>query len=108
MKMPPSNFSQNGLARLFGLDLDTDTEAPSHTAHKRTAIIAGTVCGVVGLAILVALGGYGTWRWRKSHTYQEKPVYEKDVYSDVHGGVVEGVQLQSHSATEQPRREEGP
>ncbi len=87
MKMPPSNFSQNGLARLFGLDLDTDTEAPSRTAHERTAIIAGTVCGVVGLAILVALGGYGAWRWRKSHTHQEEQVHEKDVYSDVHGGV---------------------
>ena len=106
--MPPSNFSQNGLARLFGLDLDTDTEPSSHTAQRRTAIIAGPVCGVVGLAILVALGGSGAWRWRKSHTHQEEPVYEKDVYPDVHGGVVEQVQLQSHSTTEQPRQEEGP
>lgn len=102
-KMPPSNFSQNGLALIFGLNLDDNTEAPSNTAHKKTAIIAGTVCGVVGLASLVALGGYAAWRWRKAHKHPEEQVYEKDVRSDVHGGVVEQVQLQPHSTSEQPR-----
>ena len=103
--MPPSNFSQNGLARLFGLDLDNETEAPSNTAHKRTAIIAGTVCGVVGLAIVVALVCYAAWRWRKSHKHPEEQVYEKDVCPDAHGGAVENVQSQPHSTSEQPRQE---
>ncbi|KAL9070535.1 MAG: hypothetical protein Q9161_004832 [Pseudevernia consocians] len=105
-KMPPSNFSQNGLARLFGVDLDNKTEAPSNTAHKRTAIIAGTVCGVVGLAIVVALVYYAAWRWRKSHKHPEEQVYEKDVCPDVHGGAVENIQSQPpHSTSEQPRQE---
>ena len=107
MKMPPSNFSQNGLARVFGFDFDDKPEAPRNTAHKRTAIIAGTVCGVVGLAILVALGGYGVWRWRKMRAHPEEQVFEKDVRSDVHGGVVDRTALQHHPLGE-PARDDGP
>lgn len=97
MKMPATNFSQNGLARIFGIDLDENSQAPLNTAHgKRTAIIAGTVCSVVGLAILVALG-YAAWKWRQKHTHSEAPVFEKDVLSDVIGRTTEQVELQYDS-----------
>ena len=102
MKMPPSNFSQGGLAKIFGIELTDDAKAHSNTAHKKTAIIAGTVCGVVGLAILVVLGGYVAWKWRKKHTHPEDPVYEKDVYPDAHGGVIAQNGLQPNSIAEQP------
>ena len=89
MKMPPSNFSQRGLARIFGIDLDAGTKAPSMSSRKRTAFIAGTVCGGVFLVALVALGVYMAWRWRKKHAHVDDPVYEKDVRPDVREGVVE-------------------
>lgn len=110
LRMPPSNFSQNGLARLFGFDLDENIQAPSNPAHRRTAIIAGTVCGVAGLAILAALGAYAAYWWRKKHTHPEDPpVFEKDVASDVHGGRVIGpVELPSHSTSEQPGQDGSP
>ena len=101
MKMPSFNFSQNGLARIFGIDAVDDTEAPSSTTHKKTAIIAGTVCSIVGLAIIVALGGYMAWRWHKPHTDPEQ-VYEKD------GRAVEQSELQSSSTSEQPRYDGSP
>lgn len=104
--MPPSNFSQTGLARLFGFDFHEDTGICSNKAHKRTAIISGTVCGIVGLAIVVALGGYAAWRWRKAQIPPEEPVHEKDVRSDVHGRVVEPVELPPTSTSEQLRQDE--
>ena len=97
MKMPSSNFSQNGLARIFGVDPTDDIEAPSTTVHRKIAIIAGTVCSVVGLAIIIALGGYVAWRWQKPHTDLEQ-VHEKD------GRAVELSELQSYSTSEQPRQ----
>ena len=116
MKMPPSNFSQRGLASIFGINLDDDTkanqdndsEAHSKMAHKKTAIIAGTVCGVVGLAILILLGGYAAWQWRKKHTHPEDPVYEKDAFPDVYEGVIEPVELQSNSIREHQRPDGSP
>lgn len=103
MKVLWSNFSDDGLARIFGVDLDA-TRAPAHTAHKRNAIIAGTVCGVVGLALLVALAAYAAWNWRKTHTHPEEPMHEKDVYPDVHEEeIVERFELQSDSMREPPR-----
>lgn len=108
LKMPPSNFSQTGLARLFGFDLDENIQAPSNPAHRRTVIIAGTVCGVVGLAILVALGAYAACWLRKKHAHlEEPPVFEKDVYSDVHGRVVELVELPPRS-TDERAKPDGP
>ena len=102
MTMPPSNFTQSGLARIFGIDLDESTKAPSNTAKKRTAIIAGTVCGVVGLLLLVALGGYTVGKWSKKHTPVDEPVYEKDVNPDHHGGAInEQVDSLSNSARNQ-------
>ena len=111
VKMPPSNFSQRGLASIFGINLDdgtmanqgNGTKAPSNTAHNKTAIIAGTVCGVVGLAILILLGGFAAWQWRKKHTHPEDLVYEKDVLPDVHEGVIEQVELQPNSIREHSR-----
>ncbi|CAD6584293.1 MAG: hypothetical protein ASARMPRED_001726 [Alectoria sarmentosa] len=97
MKMPSSNFSQNGLARIFGVDPTDDTEAPSTTVHRKIAIIAGTVCSVVGLAIIIALGGYVAWRWQKPHADPEQ-TYEKD------GRAVEPSELPSNSTSEQPRQ----
>ena len=93
MRMPPSNFSQNGLASIFGIDLDADTTSCAITSRKRTAIIAATVCGGVGLLALIVLGGCMAWRWRKKHTQVDEPVYEKDVQPDVpvvHRDVDEG------------------
>lgn len=109
--MPPSNFSQRGLASIFGINLDDDTnsnqdhdnKAHSKTPQNKTAIIAGTVCGVVGLAILILLGGFVAWQWRKKHTHPEDLVYEKDVLPDVHEGVIELVELQPNSIREHPR-----
>lgn len=106
--MPPSNFSQSGLARIFGIDLDDNTKAPSNPAHRRTAIIAGTVCGAVGLAILVAMGACAAGWWRKKHTHPEERVHEKDVFSDVHGGVVERIELSADPMSEQPRQDGPP
>ena len=83
MRMPPSNFSQNGLASIFGIDLDTDTKSCAITSRKRTAIIAATVCGGVGLVALIVSGGCMAWRSRKKHTQLDEPVYEKDVHPDV-------------------------
>ena len=124
VKMPPSNFSQRGLASIFGINLDDDTKvnpnndtkanqgnvakAPSRTTHNKTTIIAGTVCGIVGLAILVLLGGYAARQWRKKHTHPEDPLYEKDVFPDAHEGVIEPVELQSNSIREHPRSPNGP
>lgn len=94
LKMPPSNFSSSGLARIFGIDLDDDIKAHPNGAHKKTAIIASTVCGVVGLALLVVLGGYAARKWRKKHTHPEDPVYEKDVHPDARDGIIDQDALQ--------------
>lgn len=98
MKMPQFNFTQSGLAQIFGIDLDDNTKAPFNTANKRTAIIAGTICGAVGLAIFVALGVYAAWKWRKTHRAVEEPVHEKSVYPDAHNDQIE---LPSNSMREQ-------
>ena len=118
MKMPPSNFSQSGLASIFGIDLDADTKAPSMSSRKKIAIIAiiaGTVCGGVVLVALVVLGVYMAWRWRKKHAHVEDPVYEKDVqpdihvgHLDVHEGAVERVEARSNLTGEQPRPDGSP
>ena len=111
MKMPPSSFSQRGLASMFGIELDDDTNSPPIAARKRTGIVAGTVCGIVGLAVLVLLGGYMAWRWRKMHAHVEDPVYEKDVHPDVHVGhpeVREGAVEEGEAQSNSIRTQSGP
>lgn len=109
MKMPQSNFSQSGLASIFGIDLEVDAKAPTTKSRKRTAILAGTVCGIVGLAVFVVLGGYMALRWRKMHSHLEDPVYEKDVHPDAHPdvdeGVLEKVEAPSNSIRTQSRHD---
>lgn len=85
VKMPLSNFSQRGLASIFGINLDDDTKANqdsdnkahSKTAHNKTAIIAGTVCGVVGL---ILLGGFVAWQRRENYTNPEDLLYVLEHY----------------------------
>ena len=101
MKMPAANFSQNGLASIFGIRVDDDTKAPADKAHKRTAIIAGTICGIVVLAILVGLGCFVAWKMRSAD--EEQPL-EKDVDPDV-PREVEPVELQADALSEQPRQD---
>ena len=123
MRMPPDNFSSIGLARLFGADPDDEPTTPPHgdpgnepktpppAAHSETAIIVGAVCGVVGLALLVALGGYAASWWRKTRIHHEQQPHEiqgKDVGGDVRGGAVERVELPAQSASERPIPELGP
>ena len=111
MRMPPANFSSLGLARLFGAaNPDGEPQPPPHAARSKTAIIVGAVCGVVGLALLVALGGYAASRWRKARIRpepeqppqtrtppeSEQPPHEiagKDLGGDVREGAVEQVEL---------------
>ena len=94
MNMPAANFSQNGLASIFGIKIDDSTEAPSDKAHQRTAIIAGTICGIVALAGLVGLGWYVAGKKKDD---EEQPV-EKDVDPDV----VQPVELQAAALSELP------
>ena len=129
MRMPPTNFSSIGLARLFGAVPDDEPKTPPedepktppddqpktppHATHSETAIIVGAVSGVVGLALLLALGGYTASWWRKNriHPEFEQPHYEiqgKEIGRDVRGGAVERVDLQAHSPREQPIHELGP
>ena len=115
MKMPPSNFSQSGLASIFGIDLDADIKAPSMSSRKNIAIIAGPVCGGVVLVTLVGVGVYMAWRWRKKHAHVDDPVYEKDAQPDIHvghleihEGAVERVEARSNLTGEQPRPDGSP
>ena len=117
MRMPPANFSSIGLARLFGADPDdepkTPPRTPPHAAHSETAIIVGAVCGVLGLALLVASGGYAASWWRKTriHPESEQPTHEihrRDVGGDVGGGAVEPAELQAQWASERSTPELGP
>ena len=103
MRVPASNFSQSGLANMFGIDLGADTKPPPVPCRKKIALVAGTVCGIVGLAIFVVLGGYMAWRWRKVNVHLEDPIFEKDVHPDVHEGVVEQIQVQPKSDTAESR-----
>ena len=110
MRKPAPNFSQSGLARIFGIELDDDANAAPVPDRKRTAIIAGTVCGVVVLAALLALAGYMAWRWRKKHAYLEDPIHEKGVEPDdhvdhpiFHEEAVERVEAQRNSTREYSR-----
>ncbi len=117
MRMPPANFSSIGLARLFGADPDDEPKTPPHATpphaqHSKTAIIAGSVSGVVGLALLVALIWYAATRLRKTriHPESEQPHYEilgKQVGGDVRREAVEGVELQAYSGSERPIHELG-
>lgn len=125
MKMPPSNFSQDGLARLFSYgpngnietsqdnktqpSPDKKIQAPPHTAHKQTAIIAGTIGGIVGLAIIVALGWYvlpdvlrDVLRPRKKPPPFNGPYYEKDGHANASREVVQPVELQAAALSEMP------
>ena len=99
MKMPAANFSQNGLASIFGIRIDDDTKLPTDKAHKRTAIIAGTICGIVFLAVLVGLGWYVA---QKKKSIADEPCYEKDGHTNVHHEVVEPVELQAAALGELP------
>ena len=99
MRMPAANFSQNGLASIFGIRIDDDTKPPTNEAHKRTAIIAGTICGIVVVAVLVGLGWYVV---RKKKSITDEPYYEKDGHTNVHREVVEPVELQAGAPSELP------
>ncbi len=125
MRMPPANFSSIGLARLFGTVPADEPKSPPHgdpgdgpkslphAAHSVTAIIVGAVCGIVGLALLVASGWYAaSWR-RKTRILPEsgQQPHENqgnDLAGDVRGGAVERVELQAQSASERPTHELGP
>ena len=117
MKMPSTNFSSIGLARLFGADADNEPKTAPHAAysepkvnppqaaHSETAIIVAAVCAVVGLALLVALGWYAASWWRKTriHPESEQPHHEmqaRDIGGGVRGEAVEPVELQVRSASE--------
>ena len=128
MKMPPTNFSSIGLARLFVADADDEPKTPPlktpppkipppktppHAAHSETAIIVGAVCGVVGLVLLVVLGEYAASWWRKTriHPGSEQPPHEmqgRDVGGSVRREVVKWSELQAQSASERPMYELGP
>jgi len=56
--MPASNFTQDGLARMFGMVELSPTAHPPDPTLKKNAIIAGSVCGAFGLGLLIALGCY--------------------------------------------------
>ena len=99
MKMPPANFSQNGLASIFGIRIDDDTKPPTEKAHKRTAIIAGTICGTVVLAVLVGLACYVE---RKKKLIADEPCYEKDGHASVHHEVLDPVELPGGAPSELP------
>ena len=100
MNMPAANFSQDGLASIFGIKIDDSTEAPSDKAHQRTAIIAGTICGIVALTVLAGLGWYVAGRKKAD---EEQPV-EKDVDPDVPREAVRPVELQADEPSEQPTK----
>ena len=51
------------------------TEAPANTGHKQTAVLAGTLGGIVALAILVGLGCYVA---REKVLATEDETFEKD------------------------------
>lgn len=113
MRSPAGNFSSIGLARLFGADPayeprtpppTYEPRTPPHAAHSETAIIVGAVCGVAGLALVVALGGYAASWWRKSriHPGYEQSLHkilERDIDGNVRGGAVGGVELPTQSAS---------
>ena len=101
MNMPAANFSQDRLASIFGIKIANNTEAPADKVHKRTTIIAGTVCGIVLLAVLVGLGWYVAGKKKDD---EEQPV-EKDVDPDVPREVVRPVELQADVLREQPRQD---
>ena len=75
------------------------TEAPANSAHKQTAIVAGTLGGIVVLAILVGLGCYVG---REDVPAVEDETLEKDVDPDVPREVVRPVELQPAALSELP------
>ena len=124
MRKPPANFSSVGLARLFGADPDYEPETPPHVAHdepetpphaphSETAIVVGAVCGVVILALLVALAGYAASWWggkTRNHPESELPSHEiqgVNLGGHVRGRVVEPVELQAPSAIDPAMHELG-
>lgn len=120
MKMPPANFSSAGLARLFGAGPDDKPETPPHAAHSETVVILGVLCGLVSVALLVAVGWYAATRIHheseqqhheiqgvnltRIHHLSEQPHHDipgVNAGGHVRGGAVEPpVELQAHSASE--------
>ena len=117
MRMPPANFSSAGLARLFSADPDDkpesppdvphdEPETPPHAPHSETAIVVGAVCGIVILALLVALRGYAASWWggkARNHPETEQPSHEiqgVNLGGHVWGGFMEPVELHGQSASE--------
>lgn len=128
MRMPPANFSSVGLARLFSADPDDEPESPPdvphdepetppdvphdepetppHAPHGETAIVVGAVCGVVILALLVALRRYAASWWgskTRNHPETEQPPHEIQGVSlggHVWGRVMDPVELHGQSASE--------
>ena len=69
MKGPAAGFTQDGLARLFGGEVKTSSSKASH----KTAKIVGSVCGVVGLALLIGLIWLAFKFWQQMRTNHEQP-----------------------------------
>ena len=105
MRMPPNNFSSIGLARLFGADPDDEPKTSPHAAHSETSVIVGAVFGVVGLALLIALGGCAASWWRKTRFHPESEhqpheIHGRDVGGNGRGRAVERFESQAQSASE--------
>lgn len=101
MKMPPANFSSAGLARLFGAGPDDKPETPPHAAHSETVVILGVLCGLVSVALLVAVGWYAATRIHHESEQQHHEIPGVNAGGHVRGGAVEPpVELQAHSASE--------
>lgn len=85
MKAPSAGFAQDGLARLFGVNLKPSKASSS---NRKTAEIAGPICGVVGFVCLAAgfawivrkhCWGTGTSRDQEIHEKGASDIPNKDV-----------------------------
>ena len=106
IRRPTGNFSSTGLARLFGADPEDAPRTSPHVAHSETSIIIGAVCGVGGLALVVALGWYAAswWRTTRIHPRDHPPheFVERGIGGNVPGGTVAPVELPQQSEIELP------
>ena len=80
MKAPIAGFSQDGLARLFGVK-----PKPAKADH-RVGEIAGPICGVVGFALLAGLAWHVRKQWLRMRSNRVEATFEKGG-SDSHENV---------------------